>query len=67
MAQKNLLTRQTFLEVAKASGLRTKGPHMEELYTYLKKILPGIKSLEELDLNNMEPSTPFISIKEALE
>jgi Asp-tRNA(Asn)/Glu-tRNA(Gln) amidotransferase C subunit len=65
MGEKRWLSRQTFLEMAKAASLDTEDSHMEELYIYLKKVLPGLKSIEELDLTNMEPSTPFICIRRA--
>jgi hypothetical protein len=37
---------------------------MEELYTYLEKVLPSLKSFEEIDLTHLEPSMPLLSIKE---
>lgn len=64
MTEKFWLSKETFLEIAEASGLNTKDPHMEELYTYLEKVLPSLKSFEEIDLTHLEPSMPLLSIKE---
>ena len=66
MVKKFWLSRKTFLKIAEASGLDTGDPHMEELYTYLQNVLPGLKKIEELDLIGIEPSMPFTSIKGAL-
>jgi Asp-tRNA(Asn)/Glu-tRNA(Gln) amidotransferase C subunit len=64
MTEKFWLSKETFLKIAEASGLNTKDPHMEELYTYLEKVLPSLKSFEEIDLTHLEPSMPLLSIKE---
>jgi Asp-tRNA(Asn)/Glu-tRNA(Gln) amidotransferase C subunit len=66
MVKKFWLSRETFLKIAEASGLDTGDPHMEELYTYLQNVFPGLKKVEELDLTGIEPSMPFTSIKGAL-
>jgi Asp-tRNA(Asn)/Glu-tRNA(Gln) amidotransferase C subunit len=66
MVKKFWLSRETFLKIAEASSLDTGDPHMEELYTYLQNVLPGLKKVEELDLIGIEPSMPFASIKGAL-
>ena len=34
-------------------------PHIEELYAYVRKILPTLKRVEELDLTDMEPWMPL--------
>jgi Asp-tRNA(Asn)/Glu-tRNA(Gln) amidotransferase C subunit len=64
MTKKFWLSKEPFLKIAEASGLNTKDPHMEELYTYLEKVLPSLKSFEEIDLTHLEPSMPLLSIKE---
>jgi Asp-tRNA(Asn)/Glu-tRNA(Gln) amidotransferase C subunit len=66
MMKKFWLSRETFLKIAETSGLDTGDPHMEELYTYLQNVLPGLKKVEELDLTGIEPNMPFTSIKGAL-
>jgi Asp-tRNA(Asn)/Glu-tRNA(Gln) amidotransferase C subunit len=66
MVKKFWLSRKAFLKIAEASGLDTGDPHIEELYTYLQNVLPGLKKVEELDLIGIEPNMPFTSIKGAL-
>jgi len=66
MAKKFWLSRKAFLKIAEASGLDTGDPHMEELYTYLRNVLPGLKKVEELDLTGIEPNISLASKKGAL-
>ena len=60
MAEKNELDKKAFLSMAKAFGLDTNAPHMEELYAYVRKVLPGMKLIEELDLEGIEPVFPLV-------
>jgi len=46
---------ETFLSIARVSGLDVENPHMRELYDYLREILPGLKRIEDLDLSGVEP------------
>ncbi len=48
MGKESGLSRQSFEYLAKAAGLRTEDPHMEELYAYLLEVLPKLKGAEEL-------------------
>ncbi len=64
MAEKTILSKETFLSIAEASGLDIKDAHIEELYSYLQQVLPGLRSIDELDLTGMEPSMPFPARKE---
>ncbi len=64
MTEKTGLSREAFLNIAEASGLDIKDPHIEELYSYLQTVLPGLKSLEELRLADIEPTMPLLSSKE---
>jgi Asp-tRNA(Asn)/Glu-tRNA(Gln) amidotransferase C subunit len=64
MAEKHELNKEAFLSMAKTFGLDINDPHIEELYTYVQKILPTLKRVEELDLTDMEPVMPFVSSKE---
>jgi Asp-tRNA(Asn)/Glu-tRNA(Gln) amidotransferase C subunit len=59
MLEEKELKREVFLSMAKAFGLDIDDPHIEELYTYVQKILPALKRIEELDLTDMEPVMPF--------
>ena len=57
------LNKELFLSMAKAFGLDINDPHIEELYTYVQKILPTLKRIKELDLTDMEPMMPSMSPK----
>ena len=59
MAEKHELNKEAFLSMAKAFGLNINDPHIEELYSYVQKILPTLKRIEELDLTDMEPWMPL--------
>lgn len=59
MAEKHELNKEAFLSMAKTFGLDINDPHIEELYTYVQKILPTLKRVEELDLTDMEPVMPL--------
>lgn len=64
MAEKTELNKEAFLSMAEAFGLDVNDPHMEELYMYVQKILPVLKRIEELDLDDLEPvmfPSPFPS------
>jgi len=64
MAKEFELSRETFLSLAKAFGLDTKDPHMEELYAFVQKVLPSLRSIDDLDLTGLEPTWPLTSLKE---
>ncbi len=64
MAEKTILSRETFRHIAEASGLDIEDAHVEELYGYLRQILPGLRSIEQLDLTGVEPSMPSLAGKE---
>jgi Asp-tRNA(Asn)/Glu-tRNA(Gln) amidotransferase C subunit len=59
MAEKHELNKEAFLSMAKTFGLDINDPHIEELYTYVQKILPTLKRVEELNLTDMEPVMPL--------
>lgn len=51
----------TFLNMAEGAGLKAGDPHLEELYAYVRDVLPGLKIIEELDLQDVEPmSSPGV-------
>ena len=64
MKEKFWLNKETFLAIAKLSGLDLSKPHVEELYTYLRGSLPGLKRVEELELGHLEPTLPRFSVEE---
>ncbi len=47
--------KETFLNMAEEAGLKAGDPHLENLYAYARDVLPGLKVLEELDLEEVEP------------
>jgi hypothetical protein len=63
MAKEFELSKETFLSLAEAFGLDTEDPHMEELYSYVQKVLPNLRSINELDLTGLEPNWPNPSSK----
>ena len=63
MTEKFWLTKEAFLKIAEVSGLDTTDRHMEELYSFVQNMLPGLKDIEELDLTGMEPFMPLLSAK----
>ncbi len=64
MKERFWLNKETFLAIAEASGLDLSKRHGEELYTYLRGVLPGLKKVGELELADLEPSLPRLSAEE---
>ena len=65
MADELPMSKEMFLRIAEVSGLDVKDEaHMEELYTYLQGVLPGLRKVDELDLTNVEPAMVYIPPKE---
>lgn len=59
------MEKELFLSMAKAFGLELDDPHMEELFTYVQKIFPNLKRIEELDLTGLEPFMPSPSSEDS--
>ncbi len=64
MAEKTVLSKEGFLSMAKIAGLDIQDPHMEELYRYVLDLLPGLKSINDLDLTGIEPASIFMLSRE---
>ena len=47
--------KKTFLNMAEEAGWKAEDPHLEDLYVYARDVLPGLRILEELDLQDVEP------------
>ena len=47
MSADNRLNKETFLYLAKASGLNTDDPHIDQLFAYLAELLPKLKGADE--------------------
>ena len=59
MASEKDLTKEDFLQMAKAAGLDTSSPHMEELYPFVRATLRSLASLDSLDLTDVEPEMVY--------
>jgi aspartyl-tRNA(Asn)/glutamyl-tRNA(Gln) amidotransferase subunit A len=59
MVKRTGLSKEVFLSMGEACGLNINDPHIEELYAYVQKVLPTLKRIEEIDLNDLEPQTPL--------
>ena len=60
MAIGDEITREQFLAMAKASGLDTESPHMEELFPIVRATLRGLGSINQLDLSTAEPEMAYM-------
>ena len=68
MAAENPMTYDAFLSLARESGLDagsgTGNAHMEELYSYVNAVLASLRSLNELDVSQVEPEIAFMLFRE---
>ncbi len=64
MGDKRKLDKKAFLSIAKASGLDTEDPSIEDLYTYVENVFPSFKVSEQIDLTNNEPLMVFMPPEE---
>lgn len=68
MASDSPMTYDAFLSLAKESGLDiglgAGDAHMEELYSYVKAVLASLRSLNELDVSQVEPDMAFMPFRE---
>ncbi len=64
MEDKRKLSKETFLSIAKASGLDTEDSSIEDLYAYVENVFPNFKVSEQIDLTNTEPMMVFIPPEE---
>jgi hypothetical protein len=55
MDKRAWLDRETFFRIAEGAGLKTGDPHLDELYRYVRDVLPGLRGIDELDLKDVEP------------
>jgi hypothetical protein len=52
MSKELRFSEDTFFYLAERAGLDIENPHMEELYTYVKIILPRLKGIDESNIFN---------------
>ena len=68
MAIDNPMTYDAFLSLASEAGLDIGSgagdTHMEELYSYVKAVLASLRSLNELDISQVEPDMAFMPFRE---
>ncbi|PKB63472.1 MAG: hypothetical protein BZY80_06805 [SAR202 cluster bacterium Io17-Chloro-G2] len=68
MAAESPMTYDAFLSLANESGLDVGSgagnAHMEELYSYVKAVLASLRSLNELDVSQVEPDMAFMPFRE---
>lgn len=68
MAAENPMTYDAFLSLAEESGLDAGSgagnAHMEELYSYVNAVLASLRSLNDLDLSQVEPDLAFMPFRE---
>lgn len=53
------MDKEIFINMLKSFGLKIDETQMDQLFSYVQKILPQLKKIEELDLNALEPFMPF--------
>ena len=51
MGDERGLSKKTFLYIAERAGLDIDDPHIEDLYIYVKMILPRLKGIDESDFD----------------
>jgi hypothetical protein len=64
VAQPFSFSKELFLRIAEESGLSTDPSHLDSLYAYLQGVLPGLRTIEDLDLGDAEPFMPLLMKKE---
>ena len=65
MADKEDLTKEDFLRMAGAAGLDTSDTaHIDELFPFVRATLRSFRSLDDLDLSDVEPEMVYSPGKE---
>ena len=64
VTRKALWSKETFRAIAKESGLETDQAHLESVYAFLQGLFPSLKTIEDLDLTQLEPFMPSLTKKE---
>ena len=59
MPSESPLNRESFNYLARAAGLDTDDPHMDELFPYVQNALAGNERLGNIDTSGYEPDTAF--------
>lgn len=65
MAMNKELSKEDFLQMAQVAGLDTNDTaHMEELLPFVRAALRGMRSIDELDLSEVEPEPIYLPGRE---
>ena len=60
MPEEEALSYDAFLVMAAAAGIDVSGTHGEELFSFVRNTLAGLKSLQGIDVAGAEPDMAFI-------
>jgi hypothetical protein len=64
VVQSYSFSKELLMRIAEESGLSTDPSHLDSLYAYLQGVLPGLRTIEDLDLGDAEPFMPLFMKKE---
>ena len=65
MASQEDLSKEDFLLMAQVAGLDTSDTaHMKELLPFVRAVLRGMRSIDELDLSEVEPEPIYLPGRE---
>jgi len=59
MPSERPLDRQAFDYLARAAGLNTDDPHMDELFPYVQNAVAANEGLKKIDTTGFEPDSTF--------
>jgi Asp-tRNA(Asn)/Glu-tRNA(Gln) amidotransferase C subunit len=59
-----MIDKDTFVSIAKLSGLEMSDSYLQELHTYVEKLFPNFKVAEGMDLTDIEPMQTLVFPKE---
>ena len=62
MPEEEPLSYDAFLVLAATAGIDVTGTHGEELFSFVQTTLTGLKSLQGIDVAEMEPDMAFIPL-----
>jgi hypothetical protein len=58
MAEKFWMRKEAFITIAEQSGLDTRAEHMDELYAFLRGLLPSLSEINKFSVAHAEPFMP---------
>ncbi len=63
MPEEFWMRKDVFIAIAEQSGLDTGEEHMDELYTFLRSLLPSLSEIHDFDTAEAEPFLPHLEEK----